>query len=335
MHNFFGDTDNTEVLELLEPDSETGSGRRQTYVPGEVNTFTHTTPDGDELTGYITFEAARVIRLAARVQMAKRGKMLVVTQGIVVDSPEIGVIIDGQQIPHPLFNEPRYANWAADSRPKRLNAQQWVLAENRDKVQAYADALQERGFSVIVNPSNQAGSQRRTTDLFRLQPSTPYSPADPTNYGVPVDAFEVNVNPSYESGFSDFLTGVEEQRQRWEQAAKLDGAERQVYLKEISRNVHFLSGIYHADAQKTWWARPIDVSSVTLGGTAYPLYNLGGAKLDASVFDVLDTPVAPAPAGGEGNPVPDAGDPVLAAHQASLRQKVLDAQAAVSAESQA
>lgn len=329
----FSVIDDGTILELPELDAASlGSNRRITFRAGEVNTFVHTDPDGNDHEGYFTFASVRVIRVAARVQVAKRGKMLVINQSMIADGPEIGLIVDGQQVPHPLFTEPRYAAWMDSDRPKRINAQQWVLPANRDKVLAYAEALQaEFGFRVNTRPANRS-QQRQTEDLFVAQPVRPLDRSNPTTHGVKVDAFEVTSNPTYEVGFTDFLSGLEDQRTRWERALNMEGSDRETYLREISRNAHYLGGVYHDDVQKTWWARPTDVSSVTLGGTEFPLYSVAGDTLTEDLFSVLDVEDAPAGATGE---VAAATDPVLASVQESLRAKVLETQRALDAEASA
>jgi len=276
------------------------SSRKTLYRSGNaLNTFA-TTIDGEELTGYVTFSAARLISVAARVQQSSRGKALVVTQGLIIDDPEVGLLKGDARVPHPFFSEPRYAAWARSERPKRINAQQWVQPENKGLVIDYVNTLREQhGFSIVQNPSRPEGSQRRTKDLFVARPTNGREVKSPRDYGVKLDGFEISVNPDYEQGFNSFYAGLEEQRERWESAvAMTDEDERRQYLEGISQNIHFLGGVYRDEDQRTWWARPVDVGMVVVEGTDFPLYQQRGAELSEDLFGELND-TGPTGASGE------------------------------------
>lgn len=280
-----------EPLELPEREGTTSFNSRKTlYVAGEVNEFTYTS-DGEEHEGYITFDAARLISAQARVQVLTRGKnkgkkALVVSQGIVIDNPVIGRVENGELVPHPLHREPRYAAWQNSNRPKRINAQQWVQAENYQLVKDYANFLhQECGFSLVRKPTQPEGSQRKTKDLFVARPSNGRDITDRTEYGVKLDAFEVSVNPDYPQGFKSFVNGLNEQMIRWEAAVQEEKEDlRTQMLENIAQNIHFLGGVYRDEEQHTWWARPVDVGMVVIDGTELPLYHVRGSELDDDLF---------------------------------------------------
>lgn len=282
---------NTDVLSLPQRDIATINSRKKLYVAGEVNTFTFT-HDGQEREGYFTFERARLISVTGRVQPTQRDKALVVTQGIVIDNPDIGVIEDGVRIPHDMITQDRYKSWRDDRRPKRINAQQWVQKENRELVMEYVNYLHnEHGFSIIQNPAKREGSQRKTQDLFVARPSDGRDPnsTDRSNYGVALDAFEISVNPDYEQGFNSFTEGIEEQRARWEAAAAMEDKEiQQKQLEQIAQNIHFLGGVFRDEDNKSWWARPVDVGMVVLDGKEFALYQQRGSELTEDLFSDLD-----------------------------------------------
>lgn len=290
-----------DVLPLPEREGATQYASRKTLYQagGHLNTYP-VTIDGEEMTGYVTFTAARLISVAARVQQSSRGKALVVTQGIIIDDPEVGLLKGDVRVPHPFFGEPRYAAWARSERPKRINAQQWVQPENKGLVIEYVNHLRnEHGFSIISNPSRPEGSQRRTKDLFVARPTNGREVQSPRDYGVKLDAFEVSVNPDYEQGFKSFYVGLENQRERWEAAvAMTDEDERKQYLETISQNIHFLGGVYRDEDQRTWWARPVDVGMVVVAGTDFPLYQQRGAELSDDLFAELND-AGPEGASGE------------------------------------
>lgn len=286
------DTDVVQVLDLPEAENTpTTRSRKTIYRTGQTNTFTFTR-DGEELEGYLTFDAARLISLACRVQVAKGRKSLVVTQGIVLDGLEVGTIDENDvRIPHDLFTEPRYAAWRNSNRPKRVNASQWVQAENYPLVRALAKHLQdEHNWSIIERPEKRKDSNRTTQDLFVARP--PRVPQNETqNYGVKLDAFEVSVNPEYIEkgpGFSSFVEGLDEQRDRWEGAFKPMPAEhREQLLKKIAENIHFVGGVYRDEKAKSTWARPIDVGMVALDGQEFPLYQQRSSELSDDLFAEL------------------------------------------------
>lgn len=282
----------TQVLPLPERDIAQISSRKKLYEAGKVNTFTFE-EDGQEHLGYIVFPQARLISVTGRVQATREGnKALVVTQGIIIDEPEIGVIEDDVRIPHDMITQDRYASWRDERRPKRVNAQQWVQKENRELVRDYVNYLHnEHGFSVIQNPAKREGSQRKTQDLFVARPSGGRDPAttDRNNYGVPLDSFEISVNPDYEAGFNSFAQGIEEQRARWEAAVQMEDDDlRKAHLEQIAQNIHFLGGVYRDEDTKTWWARPVDVGMVIIDGKEFALYQQRGSELTDDLFSELD-----------------------------------------------
>lgn len=276
------------------------SSRRRLYLPGRdeqtgeliYNEFDIIDDDGATHTGVFAAEAVRVIRVTARPQWSQTRKalMIVVTQSMVVDGLFVGIKLDDHHVaPHPMLSDPRYARWARDvSRPKRIQAQQWVTAENFTLVMAYANALRDHhDFRLIKNPTNREGSARQTTDIFAASPATPSRGDRLHEYGVKLDAFEVTTNPNYQEGFKDFYTGLTEQQQRWENAFTLEGEERKLELQQVARNIHFISGLYRQDGAREWWARPVDVSSVRIGGETYALYNRNQDRLTEDDFALL------------------------------------------------
>lgn len=286
------------ALELPEREIATIASRKHLYEANKLNTFTFEV-DGEEQTGYFRFPRARLIAVTGRVQPTRNSRALVITQGIIIDDPEIGLVADGDTlVPHPMHSDPRYSAWQSSNRPKRINAQQWVQAENRDLVMDYVNYLHGfHGFSVTQRPAKREGSQRKTEDLFVARPSNgrDLEGDDRTNYGVHLNAFEISVNPDYEQGFKNFVSGLEEQRMRWESAFEIeDEALRKQALEQIAQNIHFLGGVYRDDEARTWWARPVDVGMVNitnpLTGEAndWALYKQRGSELSENLFSALD-----------------------------------------------
>ena len=287
-------TDNTvksEVpLELPEDDNplQTVSRRKTIYRPGVDNEFVVETPGGD-VRGFFHFKAARLIQMSAREQETEKGKSLVVSQAIIIDDPLVGILDeDGNRRIHPMFADPRYANWANSDRPKRVNGQQWVQPDNAGMLKEYGNYLRENcGFRVDLNPRPRPGSDRKTTDLLRALPIN-RDQSDPTSYGVQLSAFEVTTNPDYAPGFTDFFSGVTEQQQRWESAVKLEDPEaRKEFFRQIVANIHYLGGVYHDNS--AWWARPVDVGMIEIDGHQLPLYSSHGQEITDDVFSGLYT----------------------------------------------
>lgn len=291
---------NVDTLPLPEREITQLVSRKQLYHANQVNTFTFT-EDGEEKLGYFQFKRARLISVTGRVQPTQRSRALVVTQGIIIDQPEIGVFDGDTRVPHPLHTDPRYQAWQASQRPKRINAQQWVQKENKDLVQEYVNYLhREHGFSVIQRPQKREGSQRKTQDLFVARPSNGRdleNENDRSNYGVPLNSFEISVNPDYEQGFNSFAEGLEEQRMRWEAAFEIEDDDlRNSHLEQIAQNIHFLGGVYRDEDARTWWARPVDVGMVSITDPQsnedrdWPLYQQRGTELTEDLFSALDEP---------------------------------------------
>jgi len=308
------DTDEMQgiALELPEREITQIASRKTTYEVGKVNVFPFDL-DGEEKTGYFRFERARLIAVTGRVQQTRNTKALVVTQGIIIDNPEIGMLGEGDTlVPHPMHTDPRYAAWQASQRPKRINAQQWVQPQNRDLVMEYVNYLHDKhDFSITQRPSRREGSQRKTEDLFVARPSNGRNlpQDDRSNYGVALNAFEVSVNPDYEQGFKDFVSGLEEQRMRWEGAFEIEDEDlRRQALEQIAQNIHFLGGVYRDEEARTWWARPVDVGMVNITDPEnrenrdWALYQQRGTKLNEGLFSQLDEPATAgataAPTGG-------------------------------------
>lgn len=302
------DTDQGIALELPEREITQIASRKHTYEAGKINAFPFEL-DGEEMTGYFRFERARLIAVTGRVQPTRNTRALVVTQGIIIDNPEVGMIGEGDTlIPHPMHTDSRYTAWQVSQRPKRVNAQQWVQAQNRQLVMDYVNYLHNKHeFSITQRPSKREGSQRKTEDLFVARPSNgrDLEGDDRTNYGVPLNSFEISVNPDYEQGFKSFVDGLEEQRMRWTGAFDIEDDDlRRQALEQIAQNIHFLGGVYRDEEAKTWWARPVDVGMVNIthpdSGEArdWALYQQRGSELDEDLFGALDEP-APAMAGAQ------------------------------------
>lgn len=290
---------NPTKLELPERElTNIVSNKRRYSADNVVNEFPFT-HDGESLTGYFKFQRARLIEVRGRVQPTRSGNAIVITQNIIVDEPEIGLVGENDLLePHEMFTADRYEAWRNPNRPKRINAQQWVQSDNRELVMDYVNYLHKsHKFSIIKNPMNPEGSQRKTQDLFVARPvaGRVITEQERANFGAKLDEFEVSLNPDYEQGFSSFVEGIEEQRNRWEEAYSVeDPKQRQQILDNISQNIHFLGGIYRDEATKSWWARPVDVGLVVITDpesgeqNEWSLYHQRGTELDESIFSELD-----------------------------------------------
>jgi hypothetical protein len=283
------------IIELPEreaPESTLVSNKKVYETDSKLNRFTNS--EGEEC--YVSFESLRILSISVRdYTLDGKGRFFRVEHRFVADNPQVGRIINNQKVPHALFTEQRYSQWASEQLPKRFQGGQWMPVEQNQLLMDYFNYLRSaHNYAIDRDAPPPPNSQATRNDFLRARSTQPRDPSNPRAYGIPVDAIEVSINPTYERGFVSFWDGLEEQLERIETAAAMPAedaqqkAVRDQAFQNLMLNVHSLSGVYHNEEDMTTWPRSVDVGSVTIDGKAFPLYNNRGAELsDADFAEIL------------------------------------------------
>lgn len=295
------------------------NARKAIYVPENLNTFATRDHDGKPVTGYFTAESVRLTRMTVRMQQVRDSRTdrmknaVVVNFSLVADNDEIGHLEGEAQAKHPLYTEPRYKVWQNMSldrpghpaRPHRIEGQQFVQMEN---IELLVDLLNFFGskdvpMQVIKNPAK--APERKTADTHLVVPANSGGARDVRELGVKLDWFEVSINEerdrvrNFGRGFSDFFSGLEDQRNRIENAIQQGEAGKRDLmiesLRQMRTNINYLTGVFNQKAvddargatgsgRAQHWPRKADMGVISVDGHEFNLYRPDETQVSVDEF---------------------------------------------------
>lgn len=301
------------------------SARKSIYVPEALNTFATRDYDDNQATGYFTAESVRLTRMTVRIQPvrdSRNDKMknaAVVSFSLVADGDEIGLLDGEAQIKHALYTEPRYKIWQNMSldrpghpaRPHRIEGQQFVQMDNIELLVELLNFFGSKDvpMQVIKNPAKT--SNRKTSDTHLVVPINTGRTQDVRELGVKLDWFEVSINEerdrvrNFGRGFSDFFTGMENQRKRIEGAIQQGEAGKRDLmiesLKQMRTNINYLTGVFNQKevdnargmagaGRAQHWPRKADMGVVSILGQEFNLYRPDETTVSVDDFMSIEEP---------------------------------------------
>lgn len=279
--------------------------RRRIVEIGKPSLY-HVQDESGSVEAFTQIEGARLTRFRARWQPnrhfaadpVKENMDLVTFTEITLDSEETGLMVDGKAklLPaytHQLFQGPDAWN-DTSKRPHRIHGQNW--GSDPALVAALYTLLQER-MNWRINPAprraaNRPGAYKRTTqDVFDIVPPRPQATAGQsvnwTNYGAPIEAFEVSTN-NYPGSFQDFATATTEQITRLLEAYSEPNEQlRNSLMEKAALFVNVLTGVsYGKDGRP--WPNHADIGMFAIGGSEFRIWDGSGqAAKPLTVEDIL------------------------------------------------